>query len=137
MEILRVRGFRLPNIGSLRRRKESNLTIGAINEIDWSKDERSGISGSAAGQWQRPLSGMTMMNLYFHATPNSMKVAVQLHELNLPFDITPFDIFKGAQHSPDFRVVNPNGKVPPSSMTASPFRFPCDRRCRSTPKYAS
>ena len=53
-----------------------------------------------------------MMNLYFHATPNSMKVAVLLHELALPFDVTPIDIFKGEQHSPEFRAVNPNGKVP-------------------------
>ena len=52
------------------------------------------------------------MNLYFHATPNSMKVAVLLHELALPFDVTPIDIFKGEQHSPEFRAVNPNGKVP-------------------------
>nr|WP_250957486.1 glutathione S-transferase N-terminal domain-containing protein [Rhizobium sp. CG5] len=53
-----------------------------------------------------------MMNLYFHATPNSMKVAVLLYELNLPFDVTPIDIFKGEQHLPAFRAVNPNGKVP-------------------------
>ncbi|QND17663.1 glutathione S-transferase family protein (plasmid) [Rhizobium leguminosarum bv. trifolii] len=52
------------------------------------------------------------MNLYFHATPNSMKVAVLLHELALPFDVTPIDIFKGEQHSLEFRAVNPNGKVP-------------------------
>lgn len=52
------------------------------------------------------------MNLYFHATPNSMKVAVLLHELNLGYDVTPIDIFKGEQHSPEFRAVNPNGKVP-------------------------
>ncbi|MDQ0133964.1 GST-like protein [Neorhizobium galegae] len=52
------------------------------------------------------------MNLYFHATPNSMKVAVLLHELNLPFEVTPIDIFKGEQHLPEFRAVNPNGKVP-------------------------
>ncbi|CAN7180101.1 glutathione S-transferase N-terminal domain-containing protein [Rhizobium leguminosarum] len=53
-----------------------------------------------------------MMNFYFHATPNSMKVAVLLHELDLPFDVTPIDISKGEQHSPEFRTVNPNGKVP-------------------------
>jgi len=52
------------------------------------------------------------MNLYFHATPNSMKVAVLLHELALPFEVTPIDIFKGEQHSPKFREINPNGKVP-------------------------
>lgn len=52
------------------------------------------------------------MNFYFHATPNSMKVAVLLHELNLPFNVIPIDISKGEQHSPEFRAVNPNGKVP-------------------------
>ena len=52
------------------------------------------------------------MTLYFHATPNSMKVAVLLHELALPFEVTPIDIFKGEQHSPKFREINPNGKVP-------------------------
>lgn len=53
-----------------------------------------------------------MLNLYFHATPNSMKVAVLLQELELPFDISPVDIFKGEQHTPEFREINPNGKVP-------------------------
>jgi len=53
-----------------------------------------------------------MLNLYFHATPNSMKVAVLLQELELPFDITTVDIFKGEQHRPEFRKINPNGKVP-------------------------
>ena len=41
-----------------------------------------------------------------------MKVAVLLHELNLPFNVTPIDISKGQQHSPEYRAVNPNGKVP-------------------------
>lgn len=53
-----------------------------------------------------------MLNLYFHATPNSMKVAVLLNELQLPFDVTPIDIFKGEQHAPDFAAINPNQKVP-------------------------
>lgn len=52
------------------------------------------------------------MNLYFHATPNSMKVAVLLHELTCLFEVTPIDIFRGEQHSSEFRAVNPNGKVP-------------------------
>lgn len=53
-----------------------------------------------------------MLTLYFHATPNSMKVAVLLKELGLPFTVTGIDIFKGEQHSPAFRLINPNGKVP-------------------------
>jgi GST-like protein len=53
-----------------------------------------------------------MLKLYFHATPNSMKVELLLQELELPHDIVPVDIFTGAQHSPEFLKVNPNGKVP-------------------------
>ncbi len=53
-----------------------------------------------------------MLDFYFHATPNSMKVAVLLHELEIPFAVKPVDIFKGEQHLPNFRAINPNGKVP-------------------------
>ena len=53
-----------------------------------------------------------MLDFYFHATPNSMKVAVLLHELDLPFTVMPIDIFKGEQHAPAFTAINPNGKVP-------------------------
>jgi GSH-dependent disulfide-bond oxidoreductase len=53
-----------------------------------------------------------MLKLYYHATPNSLKVAVLLNELHLPFDIEPIDIFKGEQHSPEFVAINPNAKVP-------------------------
>ncbi len=53
-----------------------------------------------------------MLDFYFHATPNSMKVAVLLKELNLDFQVRPIDIFKGEQHQPDFLNINPNAKVP-------------------------
>ncbi len=53
-----------------------------------------------------------MLDFYFNATPNSMKVAVLLKELNLDFQVRPIDIFKGEQHRPDFLKINPNGKVP-------------------------
>lgn len=53
-----------------------------------------------------------MLDFYFHATPNSMKVAVLLHELGLPFTVKPIDIFKGEQHSAAFKAINPNAKVP-------------------------
>jgi GST-like protein len=52
------------------------------------------------------------MKLYFHATPNSMKVAVLLQELAVPFELIPIDIFKGEQHAASFLAINPNGKVP-------------------------
>ena len=53
-----------------------------------------------------------MIDFYFHATPNSMKVAVLLHELGLPFTVKPVDIFKGEQHAASFKAINPNAKVP-------------------------
>jgi GST-like protein len=53
-----------------------------------------------------------MIDFYFHATPNSMKVAVILQELDLPFTIRPVDIFKGEQHLDAFKAINPNAKVP-------------------------
>ncbi len=53
-----------------------------------------------------------MLDFYFHATPNSMKVAVLLQELELPFTVRPIDIFKGEQHTTAFKAINPNAKVP-------------------------
>lgn len=53
-----------------------------------------------------------MTDFYFHATPNSMKVAVMLQELGVPFAVKPVDIFKGEQHTAAFKAINPNAKVP-------------------------
>ena len=53
-----------------------------------------------------------MIRFYFHPSPNPMKVALLLSELELPFQTIAVDIFKGAQHEPEFRKLNPNGKVP-------------------------
>ncbi|CAB3807889.1 Disulfide-bond oxidoreductase YfcG [Paraburkholderia caffeinitolerans] len=53
-----------------------------------------------------------MIKFYFHPSPNPMKAALLLEELELPFDLIAVDTFKGEQHLPSFRSVNPNGKVP-------------------------
>lgn len=53
-----------------------------------------------------------MIELYFHSSPNPMKVALLLHELALPFEPVTVDIFAGAQHAPEFLALNPNAKVP-------------------------
>ena len=53
-----------------------------------------------------------MLKLYFHPSPNPMKVALLLEELQLPFELGVVDIFKGQQHAPEFLKINPNGKVP-------------------------
>lgn len=53
-----------------------------------------------------------MLKFYYHPTPNSMKVALLLEELGLHYEAISVDIFKGEQHDPAFRQINPNGKVP-------------------------
>jgi GSH-dependent disulfide-bond oxidoreductase len=53
-----------------------------------------------------------MIRFYFHPTPNPAKVALFLEEAGLPYDVFPIDTSKGEQHSPAFRAINPNGKVP-------------------------
>jgi len=58
------------------------------------------------------LIGDTMIRFYFHPTPNPAKVALFLEEANLQYELVPVDTSKGEQHLPDFRSINPNGKVP-------------------------
>jgi GST-like protein len=53
-----------------------------------------------------------MLELYFHSTPNSMKVALLLEELQAPYELIPVDILQGEQHLPSFTKINPNAKVP-------------------------
>jgi glutathione S-transferase len=86
-----------------------------------------------------------MIRFYFHPTPNPAKVALFLEEAGLAYEAIPIDTSKGEQHTPAFRIINPNGKVPaivdtegprqPSSST-SPRRpdtsrapQPTDRNC--------
>jgi hypothetical protein len=53
-----------------------------------------------------------MIRFYFHPTPNLAKVALFLEETVLPYEAVPIDTSKGEQHTPVFRAINPNGKVP-------------------------
>src|SRR5580658_2409200 len=53
-----------------------------------------------------------MIRFYYHPTPNPAKVALFLEETGLPYEIVPVDTAKGQQHTPEFRAINPNGKVP-------------------------
>jgi GST-like protein len=53
-----------------------------------------------------------LIRLYFHPSPNPMKVVLMLEEAGLEYEIVPLDTRKGQQHATDFRDVNPNGKVP-------------------------
>lgn len=54
-----------------------------------------------------------MIKFYLHVgSPNPRKVALALEELGLEYEVAPVDIFKGEQHTPAYRAVNPNGKLP-------------------------
>jgi GSH-dependent disulfide-bond oxidoreductase len=61
-----------------------------------------------------------MIRFYFHPTPNPAKVALFLEETGLPYEVVPVDTSKGEQHSPAFRAINPNGKVPAIVDTDGP-----------------
>jgi len=61
-----------------------------------------------------------MIRFYFHPTPNPAKVALLLEELGLPYEVIPVDTAKGEQHTPEFRAINPNGKVPAIVDTDGP-----------------
>jgi GSH-dependent disulfide-bond oxidoreductase len=52
------------------------------------------------------------MKLYYHASPNPLKVALLLEELAASYTVVPVDTFKGEQHEPQFLAINPNAKVP-------------------------
>ncbi len=41
-----------------------------------------------------------------------MKVALFLEEAELEYEVVPVDTFKGEQHAPAFRAINPNEKLP-------------------------
>jgi GSH-dependent disulfide-bond oxidoreductase len=53
-----------------------------------------------------------MIRVYFHHTPNPLKVVLFLEETGLDYELVPVDIYKGEQHSAAYRTINPNGKVP-------------------------
>ena len=53
-----------------------------------------------------------MLKLYFHPTPNPMKIALFLTETDTDFELVPVDTLKGEQHEAGFRAINPNGKLP-------------------------
>jgi GSH-dependent disulfide-bond oxidoreductase len=53
-----------------------------------------------------------MIELYFHPSPNPLKVALYLEETATPYKLIAIDTRQGDQHSPEFRAINPNGKTP-------------------------
>ncbi|MFW5825273.1 MAG: glutathione S-transferase N-terminal domain-containing protein [Marinobacter sp.] len=52
------------------------------------------------------------IDLYTWSTPNGRKASIMLEEVALPYRVTAVDISKGEQHDPEYRALNPNGKIP-------------------------
>jgi GSH-dependent disulfide-bond oxidoreductase len=63
---------------------------------------------------------LAVIRFYFHPTPNPAKVALFLEEAGLSYEAVPIDTSKGEQHTPAFRAINPNGKVPAIVDTDGP-----------------
>jgi glutathione S-transferase len=53
-----------------------------------------------------------MIDLYTWTTPNGRKVSIALEEMGLPYDTHPIELKTGAQKSPAFLKINPNGRIP-------------------------
>lgn len=61
-----------------------------------------------------------MLKVYVHGGPNPRKITVLLEELGLPYEWELVDMYVGANRSPAFLTVNPNGRLPALVDTAGP-----------------
>jgi GST-like protein len=52
------------------------------------------------------------IQLYSLNTPNGVKVSIMLEETALPYEAHLVDIMRDESHTPEFRSLNPNGKIP-------------------------
>ena len=50
--------------------------------------------------------------LYTAQTPNGIKISMALEELGLPYKTHKVDITSNEQKTPEFRNINPNGRIP-------------------------
>jgi GST-like protein len=61
-----------------------------------------------------------MLTLYSWGTPNGKKITIMLEECGLAYEVHPINIHEKAQDSPEFRRINPNGKIPALVDTNGP-----------------
>ena len=52
------------------------------------------------------------MKLYFAPNSRAVRTAWLLYEMDLPFDIVRFQLGEKAMRSPEYKAINPNGRVP-------------------------
>lgn len=53
-----------------------------------------------------------MLQFHYNTGPNPQKVALFLEESGVEYEDVPVETRKGAQHTPEYRAINPNGKAP-------------------------
>ena len=53
-----------------------------------------------------------MIDLYTAPTPNGHKASCALEELGIDYTVKVVDISSGEQHTPEYRAINPNGRIP-------------------------
>jgi GST-like protein len=53
-----------------------------------------------------------MLELHSWTTPNGDKLHIMLEELGLPHRVVPVNLGAGEQNTPEYRAINPNGKIP-------------------------
>lgn len=59
-----------------------------------------------------PAAHPDRLQLYSLPTPNGVKVSIMLEEIGLPYEPHLVDFAKNDQLTPEFRSLNPNGKIP-------------------------
>ncbi|KAG5359591.1 Disulfide-bond oxidoreductase YfcG [Yarrowia sp. C11] len=60
------------------------------------------------------------LTLYTFPTPNGHKISIALELLGLPYKVETVDIKNGEQHTPEFRKVSLNGRIPALADTEGP-----------------
>ncbi len=53
-----------------------------------------------------------MIDLYTASTPNGWKASIALEELALPYTVHRIDLGKKDQKTPEYLLINPNGRIP-------------------------
>jgi GST-like protein len=53
-----------------------------------------------------------MIEVFFAPSPNGQKVTVALEEMGLEYRVTPVNILRGEQFTPEFLAISPNNRMP-------------------------
>ncbi|WP_317153590.1 glutathione S-transferase N-terminal domain-containing protein [Sphingopyxis indica] len=59
-----------------------------------------------------PTGAAAMIDVYFTPTPNGHKVSIMLEETGLPHRLLKMDVLAGDHLTPEYRRINPNGRLP-------------------------